>query len=256
MPHAPALSVIVTSYNQEKTLRLLFASLARQSWQNFEVVVADDGSKDGTEEFCRTESSFPVQFITQEDLGYRKSKILNQAIRSARAEYLVFLDGDIILERRFLADHLYLRKKGAFVCGRRVDLGADCNAWITTKKIQCGSFDRISWRLIWSAWRKQTLGLKRAWRIPSEALRRLLGYHRPIDLLGSNFSAWKSDIVEVNGFDESLQAYWGEDGDLFIRLRNSGKIPVGAKGLCIQYHLFHPRRAPSAENIKKVRKRF
>jgi GT2 family glycosyltransferase len=94
--------------------------------------------------------------------------------------------------------------------------------------------------------------LKRAIRIPSAAARRFLGYDKPIDILGSNFSAWKSDLVEVNGFNEALEAYWGEDGDLFIRLRNVGKKSRSAKGLCVQYHLFHKRREPSAENQARV----
>jgi hypothetical protein len=74
-------------------------------------------------------------------------------------------------------------------------------------------------------------------------------YGQPLDLLGSNFSLWKTDLLSVNGFNESLESYWGEDGDLFIRLRNSGIKPIGAKSLCIQYHVFHPRRTPSAHQV-------
>src|SRR4051812_13580812 len=92
----PSVSVIVTSYNQASTLKLLFASLERQTYRDFEVVIADDGSSDGTAALCTEQRNFPIQWVTQEDQGYRKSKILNQALRHAKANYLIFVDGDVI----------------------------------------------------------------------------------------------------------------------------------------------------------------
>ena len=88
-----ALSVIITSYNQSATLELLLASLERQSFRDFDVVIADDGSSDATAALCAQSRFFSLQFITQSDQGYRKSKILNQAIQRAQSEYFVFLDG-------------------------------------------------------------------------------------------------------------------------------------------------------------------
>lgn len=245
----PRISVIVTSYNQSAALAFLLASLERQTFKDFEVLIADDGSSDATEALCREPRPFEVIFVTQPDQGYRKSKILNQAIPRARAEYLVFLDGDVVLEPHFLEDHWALKQPRAFVCGRRVDLGPEFTAGLTVVDVQRGRFDGMSVALWRSARKGDTQGAKRAVRIPFRPLRALLGYTRPIDLLGSNFSIWKQDLVEVNGFNEAMEAYWGEDGDLFIRLRNSGKRAIGAKGLCIQFHLFHKRREPTPENV-------
>src|SRR4051812_34909796 len=116
-------SIIVTSYNQESTLRLLLASLDRQTNLNFEVLIADDGSTDETHLVCQKTREFPLRLITQPDIGYRKSKIVNEAIRNAQGIYLIFLDGDVVLEKHFVEDHVSLKKLGHFVCGRRVDLG-------------------------------------------------------------------------------------------------------------------------------------
>lgn len=252
------LTLIVTSYNQLSTLRMLLASLERQSvggiagFEGIEILVADDGSSDGTAEFCAGYSRLQLTFITQEDQGYRKARILNQAIDRARGDYLIFLDADVILHPRFIEDHLALRRPGAFVCGRRVDLGPELTASVNEELVRAGFFDGLSLRLVRSGWAKDTENWKRAIRVRSQFLRKIMGYEKPIDILGSNLGLWRSDLIEVNGFNEALEAYWGEDGDLFVRLRNSGKRAVNAKGMCIQFHLFHKRRQPSAENIALV----
>ncbi len=244
-----SVSIITTSYNQEKTLRLLLASLERQTFKDFEVLIADDGSSDGTESLCQIKRCFPVRFITQPDMGYRKSKIVNEAIRNSQGKYLIFLDGDVILEKHFVEDHWNFKEEDHFICGRRVDLGPEITEKISENDVTAGRFDRWNFQLMWSACKGDTQYFKRSLRIQNLILRRILGYHRPLDILGSNFSAWKKDIVLVNGFNEALESYWGEDGDLFIRLRNSGKIGKGAKSICIQYHLFHKRREPTADNV-------
>ncbi|MEO5971662.1 MAG: glycosyltransferase [Bdellovibrionia bacterium] len=251
MSNAISASIIVTSYNQARTLRFLFASLDRQTFRDFEVVVADDGSSDETRELCNEKHTFPIKFVTQEDQGYRKSKIVNLAIRQTGASYLIFVDADVILERHFVEDHLALKKPNRFVCGRRVDLGSYISRKIVLNEVSRGKFDQLDLRLLVSSVVKDSIAMKRALRITHPLLRRFLGYQRPLDLLGSNFSAWKDDILKVNGFNEAMESYWGEDGDLYIRLRNSGKTAIGAKALCIQYHVFHPRRAPTLENTKR-----
>jgi glycosyltransferase involved in cell wall biosynthesis len=246
-----SVSLIVTSYNQARTVRFLFESLARQTFTDFEVIVADDGSSDGSEQLCKEKRSYPIKFVTQADQGYRKSKIINLAIRQSEAPYLIFIDGDVILERHFIEDHLMLKKPKHFVCGRRVDLGPFLSGKIVLNEITRGHFDRLNLHLITSGLSRDSTALKRAVRITQPLFRRILGYHSPLDILGSNFSAWKEDIFKVNGFNESLESYWGEDGDLYVRLRNSGLTSIGAKALCIQYHVFHPRRAPTLETVKK-----
>ncbi len=245
-------SVIITCYNQASTLQFLLNSLSRQTidLSRFEVLIADDGSTDDSSKVSQVARTFPVRFITQDDQGYRKSKILNEAIRQAKYEYLVFLDADVILERHFLQDHLALSREGHFVCGRRVDLGPSISQKIKSEDVIQGRFDGLSWEVLMSGVKKDSAFVKRGIRVPYFWLRKILRYDRPLDLLGSNLSLWKSDILEVNGFNEAFESYWGEDGDLFIRLKNVGKKIVGAKGLCIQFHIYHPRRTPTSKNLE------
>ena len=246
------ITVIITSYNQTPTLELLLSSLEHQTFKNFEVILADDGSSDGVENLSREPRGFPLRLVTQPDEGYRKAKILNQAVRVARGDYLVFLDGDVFLDRYFLEDHRALRVPRHFICGRRVDLGPVFSKGLNAKATAPGEFSFLG--LIWSALCRDSSGFKRCIRIPNRRLRKWLGYDRPIDLLGSNFSLWKQDLINVNGFNENFESYWGEDGDLFVRLKNSGNTSIGAKGVCIQYHLFHPRRPPTQAHIEHYQK--
>lgn len=244
-------SLIISSYNQSKTLELLLKSLCRQSEQSFEVILADDGSTDETAQLVTsTHSPFPLYWLTQTHQGYRKACILNQAIRQATADYLIFLDGDTFVGRQYVEDHLFLRKEHGFICGRRVDLSPELTAKVDAKSILKGTWDGFQAQLLWDAFRGETQGWKRVWRVKPRWLRTLVGYDRPLDLLGSNMSLWKKDLEEVNGFNEALQAYWGEDGDLYIRLRNRGKMAINGKNLCLQYHLFHPRRTPHPEHVQ------
>ena len=213
-------------------------------------MIADDGSSDFTRDLCLRTRHFPIQWVTQEDQGYRKSKILNHAVRQTQGEYLIFLDADVLLGKYFVEDHLLLKRPDYFVCGRRVDLGPELSARLNLRDVQQGKFDGMNLDVLLSGWRGDSINVKRGWRVSSPWLRRRLAYDRPLDILGSNFSVWKADLLRVNGFNEALESYWGEDGDLFIRLRNSGRKSVGAKGMCIQFHVFHPRRLPAPAQIQ------
>jgi len=245
------LTLIVTNYNQRKTLDLLLASLERQTRLDFNVLIADDGSSDGSQEHFRAyQGSFPVSCVTQADEGYRKAKILNEALRNCpQAEYLIFLDADVVVDRNFVADHLELRRPGAYVCGRRVDLSAELSPSVTPEFIARGGLDSPSLALLRDGIFGKTENWKRAFRVRAPWLRSVLGYDRPLDILGSNLGIWRRDLVAINGFNEALQSYWGEDGDLYIRMRNSGHTAIGAKNICVQYHLFHPRRTPDPANV-------
>ncbi|MEK6725196.1 MAG: glycosyltransferase [Deltaproteobacteria bacterium] len=246
----PKASIIITSYNQRPTLELLLATLERQTIQDFEVIIADDGSSDGTDQLCSRQDKLNLRFETQPDIGYRKAKILNQAIRATRAPYLIFLDADTILERHFVEDHLRLSRPSYFVCGRRVELGPELSRSITLDKVRQGWFDGFNFQLLKSVFKKDSEHFNRSIRVTNSYIRKIAKYDKPLDILGSNLSVWKDDIVEINGFNEAMESYWGEDGDLYIRLRNTGKKAIGAKAICVQFHVFHKRREPTKEHVE------
>lgn len=250
----------ITTYNNPKVLALCLESLRHQSRTDFEIFISDDGSKEETrrliDEF-RARSGMVVHHIWHPDDGYKKSKINNQTfskIDPAVFPVVICIDHDVICHRDFVRDHVAIHEDLAqqgqnrvMFMGRRIDLGpmvTDSLSIADVENFQQG----VSWKLLRSWISGDTRLLQRAMRVTSPGLIRLLGRDRVDDLLGSNFSISTGLLLEVNGYNEDYVAYWGEDGDLFVRVRNSGATLIGRKGYAIQYHLNHKRLEPSVEN--------
>lgn len=240
-------SLIATTYNQPRDLDLYLSSVAAQTMHDFEVVVADDGSGEGTRKIVDkfANGALKGRFIHawHPDDGYRKGKILNEAIRRSSGEWLVFTDSDLLLHRRFIEDHASQASEQALFMGRRVELGPQVSEWVRSHPERAGSPSFYA-RVLASEWRGETRNANRSFRIASGAIARLLKYDRVPDLLGSNFSIHRSLLERLNGFDEAREHYWGEDGDLFVRARNAGAKISGRKSFAVQWHLWHERRSP------------
>ncbi len=104
-----SLTIIIAVYNGVRNLEFIFAALARQSMNDFEVIIADDGS--GPEirkliERTKPRLPFPVNHLWQADQGFRKNVMLNKSIEVAQTDYLAFIDGDCLPHRHFLKDHM------------------------------------------------------------------------------------------------------------------------------------------------------
>ena len=236
------LSLILAHYNNANFLDRTLDSVAKQTFKEFEIIIADDGSTDNTLDVIKKHSELRMHFISQRHDGFGKPKILNKAIVRTHSDYIVFIDSDCILEKHFLLDHFRSKQEGCFLSGRRVYLGPKI-----TGKLNNGGKNICIAPLVWSSLTKDTKNVNRSFRINSMALRRILGYHKLPDILGSNFSVYKDYLFRVNGFNEEMTGRWGEDGDLFLRLRNYGYRLKSLKGIAVQYHQYHPRPEPSAE---------
>ena len=117
------ISILLATYNWPQALKLCLESLATQTDRNFEIIIADDGSTDSTKhiiEQFQSSSPIAIEHLWQEDQGFRKTIILNRAIAAAHGDYLVFLDGDCIVQPDFVARHRQLAQAGHLVTGSRV----------------------------------------------------------------------------------------------------------------------------------------
>jgi glycosyltransferase involved in cell wall biosynthesis len=257
------LAVVITTYNNPKSLELCLLSLAPQTYRNFQVFIADDGSGDETRELIRRlkgELPFFIHHYWHPDQGYRKAKINNTVFREldpARFPVVVCVDHDVILHPRFIEDHYLAHERSDFdpllFMGRRVDLGPEI-----TKTIHPGNvleFTRgLSPGLIRSGFKGETRNILRSVRLDApDWITRLLKRDRVRDLLGSNFSITTRSLIEVNGYNEDFKGYWGEDGDLFVRVRNRGIRHYGKIGYAVQWHLYHKRLEETPEHIEMVR---
>jgi GT2 family glycosyltransferase len=237
----PSVGVVFTTYNRPHDLERVLAGYSRQSWREFEIVIADDGSTAETRECierARKNWNLNIRHVWHEDIGFRKCRILNRAILETAAEYLIFTDGDCIPHPGFVAGHVALARPGCFVSGGCVRLG---NA--TSQSI--GAPDVLDGRVFDTRWlieRGET----------SISLRKLILSQRPWPSLmnsltttkptwnGHNSSTWREEVLAVQGFDERL-GYGGEDREFGERLERCGVRGVQARYSLICLHLEHPR---------------
>jgi glycosyltransferase involved in cell wall biosynthesis len=252
-------AVVVTTYNNPKSLELCLLSLAAQSFQNFEIFIADDGSGDETRDLLlRMKLVVPVQIYHywHPDVGYRKAKINNNVFRELdpnRYAVVICVDHDVILHPRFVEDHYREHEKARFnpllFMGRRVDLSPALTAELSPETLH-ESIQGLSLKLIVSGLKGETKNIFRSVRVAGpDWLIHLLKRDRVYDLLGSNYSVTTKTLIQVNGYNEDFKSYWGEDGDLFVRLRNLGIQTYGRIGYAIQWHVFHKRLDETKEHV-------
>ncbi|SHG44181.1 glycosyltransferase family 2 protein [Winogradskyella jejuensis] len=253
----PNISVIISTYNQPEWLEKVLYGYEIQSYTDFEIIIADDGSTQETktliERFSET-SKYNISHVWQEDKGFRKTKILNKAIVASQGEYLILTDGDCIPRKDFVQCHFELRKSGCFLSGGYFKLPQSISKKITKEDIENQNCFDKRWLL--------DQGLKKSFKLnklTSKGLKeRLLNTLTPTKATwdGMNASGWKQDILKVNGFDERM-AYGGEDRELGERLMNLGAKPIQIRYSAICVHLYHTRgyKNEAAEQANlKIRK--
>jgi len=241
-------SVIISVYNHFEWLRLILDALNMQSVKGFEIVIADDGSSlevcGKIRDYIDSHPDLRIIHSWHEDYGWRKNMALNAAVRESEGEYLIFIDGDCIPHNRFVEDHINLAMRGRVVAGRRVDLPKKMSDRIEntvvlpenySKEIRNGIL-----KSLFTSFSESFRVLKRLIRFPIKN-GKVFGMKRG-GILGCNFSLFRDDFYEVNGFDERYKAPGtGEDTDMDLRLSNAGIYPVKVSRAALMYHRNHPR---------------
>ena len=241
----PKITVIISFYNKTELLKLIFAALEKQTFQDFEVIVSDDGSKasevEKVNELIKS-TTLKSHHVWHEDSGFRKNIILNKSVVKSHGEYLVFIDGDCLPHPKFLEEHWSLREKGITVAGRRINLSASISSQITIEKINKGYLSgKITLDIVTDALKNKNPHWENAIRIQNKLMRKIFLKVKDKGILGCNFGLFKADLLDVNGFDERfVHPGCGEDSDVDIRLRNAGKTTKMYKHLITVYHIFHP----------------
>jgi hypothetical protein len=237
-------TLVVPTYNRPLELLLSLRSLARQSVPPGEVVVADDGSGEETRRAVRrfAESPgcpFPIRHVWQEDIGFRKPRILNEAVRCATGDYLIFLDGDCMAHRHFVREHLRGAAPDAILGGKRVELGRELSARLLARGETATC---LSFRLLLDSLSGSTRKGEEAILLRPPFLRRLLRRDRIADdgIWGCNFSIPRELFYRINGCDEDFLDGSIEDNDLGIRVLNSGGQVRSVRALAVVFHLWHP----------------
>ena len=100
------LTLVNTTYNWSESLELVLKSIENQTIVPEEVVIADDGSAVETKEIIgkfQKDSDLNIIHSWQEDIGFRAAKARNKAIAKSSGDYIILIDGDIILHPKLYA---------------------------------------------------------------------------------------------------------------------------------------------------------
>lgn len=258
----PAATLIISVYDKAKELDLILTALTVQNFKDFEVIIAEDGQSRGIRELAdnwKSKSHLLISHITQEDSGFRKNKILNEAIRNSGSDYLVFIDGDCIPHPDFMKAHIENKVQDTVLCGRRVNLTESISKKISRESILNLNYSRIKLsEVLFSAYNKKrnefNFNIEEGFIIKNKKLRSIL-MNEDEHILGCNFSVHKNVLEKINGFDENYEGPGlGEDSDIEYRMRLIGVKFRSIRNLAVQYHIYHPKTIESDKNMEYYRK--
>lgn len=225
------ISLIVATYNNPEYLYLTLKSVMNQRMLPDEILVADDGSGEDTRmlvEEMAAEAFVPLRHIWHPDEGFRLGEIRNRAIAVAEGDYIIQIDGDIVLHPSFIADHAAMARRGWFFSGSRVLLSPATTALMVEKKMV---------ELPAAAPERSKANGR---RLP--LLMPLMRWYKSGDggyVRGCNMAFWRDDLLAVNGYNEDIKGWGREDSELAYRLINNGVKKGFVKFGAVEYHLYH-----------------
>jgi glycosyltransferase involved in cell wall biosynthesis len=243
-------SIIISTYNSPLWLEKVLWGYSCQDHTDFEIIIADDGSGPETAALVKSfqqKSNLDIQHVWHEDQGYRRQAILNQAILKSRTEYLIFTDGDCIPRKDFISTHTQHAEKGFFLSGGYCKLEMGLSESIKPEHILSQECFDLSW-------------LRSYGRVGISQTRKLYVKGNWADFMdfittakstfnNCNSSAWKEDVLAVNGYDERM-LYGGSDREIGERLMNFGIKGKQIRHRAIVLHLDHSRGYKTKESIK------
>ena len=226
------LTLIITTFNCPKSLVLVLRSIELQTKIPNEVIIADDGSSYETKELIlifQKDSKLNIIHSWQKNKSFRVAKSRNKAIVKSTGDYIVLIDGDMILHPNFVEDHINNAQPNYFVQGSRVLLSK-----VKTDKVL--NSDRLVFSFFSS-------GLKnRLNAIHSNLLSKVFSSKKSLlkSIRSCNMAFYRDDCIAVNGFNNDFKGWGREDSEFIVRLLNLGINRKTLRFNALQYHLWHP----------------
>lgn len=229
-------ALLISTYNRPDALDLCLKSILNQVEMPHEILIADDGSDDRTRiliETYKKDSNLPIIHVWHEDNGFELAKIRNKAIAVSKSDYIIQIDGDLILHPYFIRDHIDFAKPNSFVRASRIYLDQKLtHQKLTDKDVSVNLFD------------KGVSNTASALRMP--IMRTFFEYKYKIkgnelwEIHGCNMAYWRADAISINGYNEDFKGWGPEDKEFVARLLNVGLKKRFLKFGGIVFHLDHP----------------
>ena len=240
-------TVVISVYKNVKALSLILESLRVQTCKDFDIIISEDGEAAAMRQFVEQYDWFcRYKHLTQTDDGWRKNRALNRAVLAANNEWLIFIDGDCLVHRRFVEMHLRYAEPNKILLGKRVKLSSDISTQLLDSTLSVSDLPALMWRLLF---------FNRGCRYVDEGL--FIPYFLSFSLrstrslTGCNMSFSREAIMSINGFDEDyVRPAIGEDVDIYWRLKANGYEPISLRNRAIVYHLYHKENWTEQEENK------
>jgi glycosyltransferase involved in cell wall biosynthesis len=232
-------AVILTTYNRPDALEAAVEGYFAQRRVDFELLIADDGSKEDTGALVQAlirRAPMPMRHIWQEDLGFRPGAARNRAAAATQADYIIFSDGDCVPPADFVQRHVDLAEAGYFVAGNRVLLSESYTRAVLARHEPIHAWGASRWLAAWL--RRDVNRALPLLRLPDGDFRRTAP-QRWEGVKTCNLGVWRSDLARVNGFDEHYAGWGLEDSDLVIRLLHAGVRHKSGRFATPVFHLWH-----------------
>lgn len=238
------ISLLISTYNWVSALDLCLKSVLEQKLMPDEVLIADDGSRADTKALIdayRAKFPVPLIHVWQEDQGFQLAKIRNKAIAKASGDYIVQIDGDLVLHPYFIADHQAFAEPGSFVRASRIYLDESLSKKMLAEGItQVNPFqDGVSNKV--SAFRIPVL-----WPFFASTYKNT--GDEVWEIHGCNMAYWRADAIAVNGYNEAFTGWGPEDKEFVARMLNKGFKKRFIKYGALVFHIWHP--VNTKENLK------
>ena len=245
-------SIIISVYKDTDSLDLILDSLSNQTIIPNEVIISEDGNSKEMVEYVKVAKDkykkLDIVHLYQEDIGWRKNIALNRAIVASKYEYLIFIDGDCVPFDDFIENHIMQASKKIVLAGKRVELGDQITKEIRSKKLTVSKLTNNYWLYAIKLIKDKTRHLEDILHISYKSflapfIKKEVNY-----IIGCNWSAFKEDILSINGFDETYALpSVGEDVDLGWRFRGLGIELKSCRYNANIVHLYHKKRFGGTE---------
>lgn len=217
--NGPRFSVVIPTYRRRERVVRHVDALANQTWTDFEAIVVDDGSDDGSADALRDlKTPFPLTVIEQENQGAAQAR--NVGARASSGEILLFLDDDMEADPALLAAHERSHREGADLVVGDMPLHPDSPPGL------------LSWGVgFWAQGRRE--------RLTAPGAEPGLD-----DLLTGQMSISRESFDRLGGFDTSFTReglFGGEDIDFGYRVVKAGlRVAFNPDAISCQYYDVDP----------------
>jgi glycosyltransferase involved in cell wall biosynthesis len=227
-------SVILNTFDRAHFLPRVLAAWTRIPAEEFTMIVADDGSEDGTTELLRAlgrDLPYRLLHVRHARQGHRRAEILNKAVAHAEEEALLFTDADSLPARDLLERHREAFRPDRLLAGGYMRLDEAFTAALDVAGAARGDHEsQLSAEV-----RRQLRRAHRKHRFYCWIRRR----GRP-HIMGLNMVIPRSGFVRINGYDNQFRGWGRADGDLRERLKQVGVRPHSDWDRALVFHLHHP----------------